>query len=167
MPSSAMRIPCPLSASGVSVRQGHVARRAGANDGGCPRSCTVADPCRLRQLRQTIRHAGSMSQLLLRTEWGMRLPRQERVAASPRPRQGRRLQHGKIAAMKMRARRHSRNRRLEVPEIVARRLRRDCREVRKGRRSARSLWAFRPGALAGFKVTFNPHSEYEQAGTGW
>lgn len=69
--------------------------------------------------------------------------------------------------MKMRARRHSRNRRLEVPEFLSRRLLRDGREVRKGLRSARSLWAFQPGALAGFTVTFNPDSEYEQAGTGW
>jgi len=43
----------------------------------------------------------------------------------------------------------------------------DAEDVRAGRRSARSLWAFQKGDLDGFVVKFNRASEYDQTPESW
>jgi hypothetical protein len=47
------------------------------------------------------------------------------------------------------------------------RQRQDAEDVRAGRRSARSLWAFQKGDLDGFVFKFNRASEYDRAPESW
>jgi hypothetical protein len=52
-------------------------------------------------------------------------------------------------------------------ELLRDRQCKDAEEVASGHRSARSLFLFQKGDLAGYSFTQNPSSEFERYGDGW
>jgi len=52
-------------------------------------------------------------------------------------------------------------------QLLKDRHRKDIEDVAAGRRTTRSLGAFKKGELDGFTFTPNPASEFERPGDGW